>query len=323
MTTSRLPAPIVHVVLLLLALAAPGARAEYPDRPIRLVVPFAAGGGADALARPVAEGMSKVLGQPVVVDNRAGGDAAIGSAFVAKAAPDGYTILLANATAFSGAPYLRRNIGYDPVRDFTPISMVGMFPYFITVNNELPAKTLGEFVAYVRAHPGKVNYASGNAMGIIATAQLAAAEKLEMVHVPYKSEAPALPDLLGNRVQMTFNTGFIVPHVKEGRVRAIAAVLDERNEALPDVPTVAEAGYPSLAIRGWAAIVGPAGLPRDIQMKLSNAVNESLRMDGTKKLLAVQGFPGKGSTPQELDAFIKAQLESWGSAVKAAGIQAD
>jgi tripartite-type tricarboxylate transporter receptor subunit TctC len=223
----------------------------------------------------------------------------------------------------SGAPYLHKDIGYDPVRDFTPISMIGMFPYFLTVNNEFPAKNLRELVAYVRANPGKVNYASGNAMGIIATAQLAAAEKLEMVHVPYKGEAPAMPDLLSNRVQMIFNTGYIVPHVKEGRVRAIVAMLDERNDALPDVPTVAESGYPSLAIRGWAAVTGPAGLPRDIQMKLSNAVNESLRMESTKKLLALQGFPGKGSTPQELGEFIKAQLQSWGSAVKAAGIKPD
>lgn len=324
MTNARIPR-LARAVLLLLAftLGASGARADYPDKPIRFVVPFAAGGGADALARAVAEGMSRTLGQPVLIDNKAGGDATIGSAFVAKSAPDGYTILFASNTGFSGAPFLHRNIGYDPARDFTPISMVGMFPYFLTVNNDFPAKTLSELVAYVRAHPGKVNYASGNAMGIIATAQLAAAEKLDMVHVPYKGEAPAMPDLLSDRVQMIFNTGFIVPHVKDGRVRAIVAMLDERNDALPDVPTVAEAGYPGLAVRGWAAVVAPAGLPRDIQMKLSRAVNESLAMDGTRKLLAVQGFPGKGSTPQELGDFIRAQLVSWGAAVKAAGIQPD
>jgi tripartite-type tricarboxylate transporter receptor subunit TctC len=305
------------------ALLATAACAEWPEKPIRFVVPFAAGGGADSLARAVAEGMAKVLGQPVVIEDKPGGDATIGSLFVAKAPPDGYTILFASNTGLSGAPYLHKNIGYDPVKDFTPVSMIGMFPYFIVVNREFPAQNLRELVEYVRANPGKVNYASGNAMGIIATAQLAAAEKLEMVHVPYKGEAPAMPDLLSNRVQMIFNTGFIVPHVKEGRVRAIAAMLDERNDALPDVPTVSEAGYPSLAIRGWAAVVGPAGLPRDIQMKLSNAVNESLRMESTKKLLALQGFPGKGSTPAELADFIRAQLQSWGSAVMAAGIQPD
>ncbi|HWH40642.1 MAG TPA: tripartite tricarboxylate transporter substrate-binding protein [Usitatibacter sp.] len=312
-----------RLAVFIVAFAATWASAEYPDKPIRFVVPFAAGGGADALARAVADGMSKVLGQPVIVDDRPGGDATIGGIYVARSAPDGYTILFASNTGFSGAPFLHRNVGYDPVKDFTPISMLGMFPYFIVVNNEVPAKTLHELVEYARANPGKVNYASGNAMGIIATAQLAAAEKLQMVHVPYKGEAPAMPDLLGNRVQMIFNTGFIVPHVKEGRVRALAAMMDERNEALPDVPTVAEAGFPNLAVRGWASVVGPAGLPRDIQVKLSNAVNESLRMESTKKQLAVQGFPGKGSTPEALGEFIVAQLQSWGAAVKAAGIEPD
>jgi tripartite-type tricarboxylate transporter receptor subunit TctC len=307
----------------IVAFAATCAWAEYPDKPIRLVVPFAAGGGADAVARAVADGMSKVLGQPVIVDYRPGGDATIGGIHVAKSAPDGYTILYASNTGFSGAPFLHKNVGYDPVKDFTPISMLGMFPYFITVSSELPAKTLKEFVEYVRANPGKVNYASGNAMGIIATAQLVVAEKLQMVHVPYKGEASAMPDLLSNRVQMTFNTGFIVPYVKDGRVRVIAAMLDERNEALPDVPTVAEAGFPSLKIRGWASVVGPAALPREIQVKLSHAVNESLKTESVKKQLAVQGFPGKGSTPEELGEFVKVQLQSWGEAVKAAGIQPD
>jgi tripartite-type tricarboxylate transporter receptor subunit TctC len=311
------------ILVAMLALAAVAARADFPDKPIHFVVPFAAGGGADALARAVGGGMSKVLGQPVLIDNKGGGDATIGSAYVAKAAPDGYTILFGSNTGMSGAPALHRNIGYDPVRDFTPISMIGMFPYFLTVNRELPVKTLQELVDYARANPGKLNYASGNAMGIIATGQLAAAEKLDMQHVPYKGEAPAMPDLLSNRVQMIFTTGFIVPHVKDGRVRAIVAVLDERNDALPDVPTVVEAGFQYLSIRGWAAVFGPAGMPREVTAKLSAAVNEALRMADVKQQLALQGFPGKGSTPAELAEFTKVQLQSWAAAVKAAGIQPD
>jgi tripartite-type tricarboxylate transporter receptor subunit TctC len=313
----------LDAVFLAIALTSAIARAEYPEKPIHFVVPFAAGGGADALARAVGSGMAKVLGQPVIIDNKAGGDATIGSAYVANSPPDGYTILFGSNTGLSGAPALHRNIGYDAVKDFTPISMIGMFPYFLVVNPELPVKTLRELVDYARANPGKVNYASGNAMGIIATGQLVAAEKLDMTHVPYKGEAPAMPDLLSNRVQMIFNTGFIVPYVRDGRVRAIAAALDERNEALPDVPTMAEAGFPYIAIRGWAAVFGPAGLPLDITAKLSAAVNESLRMKDVRDQLALQGFPGKGSTPAELADFTKAQLQSWAAAVKAAAIQPD
>jgi tripartite-type tricarboxylate transporter receptor subunit TctC len=309
-------------VLFAVLLAGP-VRAEYPDKPIRFIVPFAAGGGADALARAVAHGMSIALRQSVVVESKPGGDAVIGTNFVARAPPDGYTILFGSNTGMSGAPALHKDVPYDPVRDFTPVSMVGMFPYFLVVNNDLPVRTLQQLVDYARANPGKLNYASGNAMGIIATGQLVATHKLDMVHVPYKGEAPAMPDLLSNRVQMIFTTGFIVPHVKEGRVRAIVAVLDERNDALPDVPTVSEAGFPGLSMRGWAAVFGPPGMPREITQKLSWAVNEALKMQSVKDQLAVQGFPGKGSTPAELAEITKAQLQSWGRAVKAAGIQPD
>lgn len=304
-----------------LAIAVAAAHAEYPEKPVHFVVPFAAGGGADALARAVADGMSKYLKQPVLVDNKPGGDATIAGQYVKAAAPDGYTILFGSNTGFSGAPALHKNVGYDPVSDFTPISMMGLFPYFLVVNRDLPAKSLRELVEYARAHPNTLNYASGNAMGIVGTGQLLAAEKLEMTHVPYKGEAPAMPDLFSNRVQMLFATNFIIPYVKDGRVRAIAAAMDERHEALPDVPTMSEAGYAYLSIRGWAGVFAPANLPHDIQAKLSAAVNESLKMASTRGQLATQGFPGKGSTPSELSEFTKAQLQSWGAAARAAGIR--
>jgi tripartite-type tricarboxylate transporter receptor subunit TctC len=269
----------------------------------------------------VADGMSKYLKQSVIVDNKPGGDATIAGQFVKAAPADGYTILFGSNTGFSGAPALHKNVGYDPVRDFTPISMMGLFPYFLVVNRDVPAKSLKELVDYARTHPNELNYASGNAMGIVGTGQLIAAEKLQMTHVPYKGEAPAMPDLLSNRVQMLFATNFIIPYVKDGRVRAIAAAMDERHEALPDVPTMSEAGFGYLSIRGWAAIFGPANLPRDIQAKLNAAVNESLKSPSTRDQLALQGFPGKGSTPAELLDFTRAQLQSWGAAARAAGIQ--
>ena len=303
------------------ALAASAAHADFPEKPVHFVVPFAPGGGADSLARAVAKGMADYLKQPVVVDNKPGGDATIASVYVKSAAPDGYTILFGSNTGFSGAPALHKDIGYDPVRDFTPISMMGLFPYFLAVNKDVPVKTLRELVDYARANPGKLNYASGNAMGIVGTGQIAAAEKLTMTHVPYKGEAPAMLDLLSGRVQMLFSTNFIIPYAKDGRVRVVVAAMDERHEALPDVPTVSESGFGYLAIRGWAAIFAPAGLPRDVQMKLNAAVNASLAMPSTRDALALQGFPGKGSTPQELAEFTKEQLASWAAGAKAAGIR--
>jgi tripartite-type tricarboxylate transporter receptor subunit TctC len=313
----------VTLLAIVLASIAPPARAEFPDKPIRLVVPFAAGGGADATARAIAEALSKSLRQPVLVENKPGGDSTIGSLYVAKSPPDGYTLLFGTNTGMSGAPVLHRNIGYDPVKDLTPISMCGLFAFFLVVNPEVPAKTLKELIDLARANPGKLNYATGNAMGIVGTSQLMAAEKLEMIHVPYKGEAAAMPDLLGNRVQMLFATGFIVPHVREGRVRAITAILDNRSAALPDVPTIAEAGFPELAIRGWAGFFGPAGMPRDITARLSREINDALRSQAVQDQMALQGFVGKASTPAELAAFTKSQLDLWGTAVQAAGIKPD
>jgi tripartite-type tricarboxylate transporter receptor subunit TctC len=326
--TGSIRMPIARLLRALLALLvssviATASYGEWPQKPIRLVMPFAAGGGASVIVRSVADGMSKVLGQPVVVENRPGADAIIGTALVAKAPPDGYTLLFAGNTALSAAPYLHRNIGYDPVKDFTPISMLGTIPFVLAVNSEVPAKTMRELVEYVRAHPGKVAYGSTSSLGIIVSAQLAKAEKLDMVHVPYKGEAPLMPDLLSNRVQIGFNSPLIAQYVQAGRLRALAAFQEERNDAFPDVPTVAEAGFAGIAIRAWAGIVGPAGLPRDIQAKLSHAVNESLRMESTITALAPLGFRGKGSTPQEMADVIDAQLRVWEQAVRDAGIQPD
>ena len=313
---------LVLLGLFLMAVVAP-AGAEFPDKPIRIVVPFAAGGGADAVARLIAEPMSKRLRQPVLVENKPGGDSTIGSASVAKSPPDGYTLLFGTNTGMSGAPVLHRNIGYDPVKDFAPVSRVGYFAFFIVVNPQVPAQNLRQLIDYARANPGKIAYASGNAMGIVGNAVIASAEKLDMIHVPYKGEAAAMPDLLANRVQTLFATGFIVPHVREGRVRAVAAVLDARSAALPDVPTLAEAGFPQLQIRGWAGLFAPAGAPAEIIARLSSAANEALLLPAVQEQLAQQGFIGKGSTPEELAAYTKAQLDLWAAAVKTAGLQPD
>ncbi len=297
------------------------AAAGYPDRPIRLIVPFAPGGGADATARIIAGELGRALQQPVVVENRPGGDSTIGAESVAKAAPDGYTLLFGTNTAMSGAPALRKNVPYEPLRDFTPISLIGRFSYFLVASNDFAPRSMKELVAYARANPGTVNYATGNAMGIVATAQLMASEKIDMVHVPYKGEAPALVDLMTNRVQIMFTTGYIIPHVKDNKVRAIATVLDERGGALPDVPTVSESGYPQISIRAWAGLFGPAHMPREVTRRLSKELTAVLQLASVQEQLAIQGFAGQGSTPEDLAEFTREQLQLWGRAVRDAGIK--
>lgn len=298
-----------------------GAAAGYPDRPIRFIVPFAPGGGADATARIIAAELGRVLREPVVVENRPGGDSTIGAEYVAKATPDGYTLLFGTNTAMSGAPAMRKNVPYDPLRDFTHISLIGRFSYFLVTSNDFAPRSMKELVAYARANPGKVNYATGNAMGIVATAQLMASEKLDMVHVPYKGEAPALVDLMTDRVQIMFTTGYIIPHVKDGKVRAIATVLDERGGALPEVPTVSESGYPQISIRAWAGLFGPARMPRDVTQRLSRELTAVLQLPAVQEQLALQGFMGQGSTPEELADITREQLQLWGRAVREAGIK--
>ena len=308
---------------LLFASVLPGvcAATGFPDRTIRLIVPFAPAGGADATARIIAEQLGRALGQAVVVENKPGADSTIGADYVAKSAPDGYTLLFGTNTAMSGAPALRKNLPYDPVRDFTHISLIGRFSYFLVTSNDFGPRTLKDLVAYARAHPGKVNYATGNAMGIVATAQLMTSEKIDMVHVPYKGEAPALVDLMTDRVQVMFTTGYIIPHVKDNKVRAIATVLDERGSALPEVPTVAESGYPQISIRAWAGLFGPAHMPRDVTQRLSKELTAVMQLPGVREQLAVQGFAGQGSTPEELAEITREQVQLWGRAVREAGIK--
>ena len=308
------------LAFLLVASLACGA-AGYPDRPVRLIVPFAPGGGADATARIVAEYLGRALQQPVVVESKPGGDSTIGAEYVAKSTPDGYTLFFGTNTAMSGAPAMRKNVPYDPVRDFTPISLIGRFSYFLVTSNDFAPRTMKDLVAYARANPGKVNYATGNAMGIVATAQLMTSEAIDMVHVPYKGEAPALVDLMTNRVQLMFTTGYIIPHVKDHKVRAIATVLDERGVALPEVPTVGESGYPQISVRAWAGLFGPAGMPRDVTQRLSREMIALMRLPAVQEQLALQGFAGQGSTPEELAETTREQLQLWGRAVREAGIK--
>lgn len=303
---------------------APALRAQgsYPAKPIKLVVSFPAGGSADATARTVAQAISEVVGQPLVVENRAGADGLIAGDVVAKAPADGYTLLFATATGLTAAPVIHKSIPYDPIASFSPIARVGTFVQILLVHESVPVKTLTELVAYARANPGKLSYGTGTGSAIFATAQLAQLAKLDMVHVPYKGDAPLLADAIPGRVQLMFGAGGPwVPHVRSGKLRALGVLMPDRSPLLPDVPTMAEAGYPEMTIKSWAGVVGPAGLPRAIVERMNSAVLTALAKPEVRDQLHRGAFSPEGSTPEEFGTFLKDQLNVWRGVAKVAGME--
>jgi tripartite-type tricarboxylate transporter receptor subunit TctC len=300
------------------------APAQYPNKPVRLVLQFPAGGIADAVARILAQSLSQNLGQPVIVDNRPGADGAIAGEAVMKAAPDGYTLLLGTNSTLSAVPTMRKNPPYHPVTDLTPISMVGRFLFFVYTRVDVPAKTLAEFVTYARANPGKLNYGTGNTTSILATAQFKSLAGIDMLQVPYKGDAPAATDLLGGRVELVI--GSTMPGLaltKEGKLRALATLQPRRSPHLPEVPTMAEAGFPEYSVTSWAGVFGPAKLPPPVVERLTREINAILRRPEVKEQIERQAFEVEASTPEELGAFVKEQLEVWRRAVREAGIPLD
>jgi len=298
-----------------------GVHAQYPNRAIRFVVPFPPGGGADYLARVLAQPLTQALGQQWVVDNRGGADGALAAVLVAKAPADGYTLFLGTNSALSAVPAMRRNPPYDAIADFTPIGMLGRFTFFLYVRPDLPARTVSELVAYTRANPGKLNYGSGNTVSIVAAAQFAIQAGLDMAHVPYKGDAQATTDMLAGQIQMAFMTP--VPAfslVKEGRLRAIAVLLPQRSSLAPEVPTIAEAGMPGVSIMPWLGVLGPAQLPPDILARLSRELNSVLARADIRDALGRQGFEVQPSTPGQLGAYMKDQLQLWKRVVREAQI---
>jgi tripartite-type tricarboxylate transporter receptor subunit TctC len=301
------------------------AAAQYPSKPIRLVVPFPPGGAADLTARVVATPLGAQLGQPVILDYKAGADGAIAGNDVKGSAPDGYTLLFGTITGMCAAPVLRKVPPYDALADFTPIALVGKFGFFVFTNAEsVPAKTLDELIAHIRANPGKLNYGTGNSTSILASAQLAHAEKLDIAHIPYKGDAQASADLLGGRIQVLIGTpGTLTPHVKEGRVRVLATLLPSRSPLLPEAPTMAEVGQKGISIQPFAAIYGPAKLPRDLVERLAREVQIAMAKPEVKEGVARHAFEAQSSTPAELAELHRAQLEIWRRSVKEVGIVPD
>jgi tripartite-type tricarboxylate transporter receptor subunit TctC len=303
------------------AAAAPPAAAQYPAKPIRLIVPFPPSGAAELAARTWSNALGQGLGQTVVVEARPGGDGVIAADAVLKAPADGYTLFFGTNTAMSWVPATRKAPPYDPVADFTAISDVGRFGFFLFSSPTVPATTVAELVAYIRANPGKLNYGTGNAFSIMTTAQFRTAEKLDIVHVPYKGDAPLTIDLLGGRVQMAFATpGTALAQVKEGKLRALATLLPNRSPLMPDVPTLAEAGLASVSLTAWGGLFGPARMPREVVDRLAREMAVAMKRPDVRDGLDRIAFEARSSSPEELAALVKSQLEIWRRAVQEVGI---
>jgi tripartite-type tricarboxylate transporter receptor subunit TctC len=305
-----------------LAVISAAAFAQYPSKPVRLIVPFPPGGAAELGARIFAQPLGQALGQPVVIETKPGADGAIAADTTMKAAPDGYTLLYATNTAFSWVPAVRKDPPYDPVSDFTPVSMVGQFGFFVFSHPSVPATNMRELIAHIRANPGKLNYASGNSTSMVSTAQLVQREKLDVVHVPYKGDGPLMIDLIGGRVQFAIATpGTAAPQVKEGKLRVLATLLPSRSPLLPEAPTMSEAGLQPMSVTPWGAVYGPKGLPREFVERLSRELVALLKRPEVREAFGKLAFEPRGSTPEELAAFTKEQLAVWRRAVADAGIK--
>jgi tripartite-type tricarboxylate transporter receptor subunit TctC len=312
------------VLLALIAAFAGSAAAQYPSRPVRLVVPFPPGGAADLAARVMVQPFSQALGQPIVIDNKAGADGAIAGTEVQRAAPDGYTLLFGTNTGMCAAPAMRKAPPYDPIADFTPVAMVGKFGFFVFVHASVPATNMAELIAYVRQNPGKLNYGSGNSTSIFTTAQLVQNERLEIQHIPYKGDAPASADLVAGRVQLLIGTpGTTLPHVKDGKVRALATLLPSRSPLLPEAPTMVEAGQQPIGVQPFAGIYGPAKMPREIVERLARDVAAVMARQEVKDGVGRYAFEAQSSTPEQLLEFHKAQLEIWRGSARELNLVSD
>jgi len=309
--------------LLLLALALSfNAAAQYPTKPIRLIIHFPAGGSTDLVSRVLAQELTPSLGQPVVVENRTGADGAIAASVVMQSPPDGHTLFVATNTPMMQVPLLSKNPPYDPLTAFAPISLVGRYTFLLVTTPQLPAKTMAEFIAYARANPGKLNFATYSGASQIAYAQIVKTSKVDMLRVPYKGEAPSVADLLGGQIHAVFATPTsTLSHIRDGRLRVLATTLPTRWPLLPEVPTTVEAGLPPITVEFFAALYGPAKLPPEIANRISREVNAVMAKPQIREQIDKQGFSLAGSTPAELATFMKQQLAAWKQGFDDAGIK--
>jgi tripartite-type tricarboxylate transporter receptor subunit TctC len=298
--------------------------AAWPDRPLKLIVPFPAGSSTDIIARLLGQRLATKLGQQVVIENRVGASGSIGADAVAKAAPDGYTLGIATASTHALAMSLNTNLPYDPVKDFAPVGMIGGQPYVLVIYPGLGPKTLGELIALAKTKPGTLNYGSA---GVASLAHLAAAlfanqAGISLTHVPYKSSAQSVTDMIAGRLDMQFAT--IAPtlaNIRDGKLRALATSGAKRSAALPDVPTVAESGLPGYEAVLWVAMVTPAGTPTAITTRLNRELNDILKAADTREALAAQGVEAEPGTPEAVTQRIKTDIDKWRGVVAKSGIK--
>jgi tripartite-type tricarboxylate transporter receptor subunit TctC len=314
------------VTTLLLGLAfAAGAAAAYPEKPVRVIVAYPAGGTTDIVARIVSTRLTEKLGQPFIVDNRSGAGGNIGTEAAAKAAPDGYTLLLASiAQAINSTTY--KKLPFDFVNDFAPISMAATSPNVLAVNPNVPAKDLEELLALLRANPGKYNFGSTSLGGSphMSGELMKVMAHVDIVHVPYRGAAPMLTDLIGGQIQMGFdNLPSSIGHIRSGAIRAIAVTTAQRSPSAPEIPTMAESGLPGYEVSGWFGLMAPAKTPRPIIEQLHKAVAEIVREEGTRAKLLDLGAEPVGDTPEEYAAVIKAEVGKWTKVVAATGVKVE
>jgi tripartite-type tricarboxylate transporter receptor subunit TctC len=319
-----------HCVALLIALAfglcARDAEAQaFPNRPLKMVVGFSAGGGTDVVARIVANKMGEILGQSVVVENRGGASGMIGAEAVAKAAPDGYTLMMGSQTTYAVAPNLYRKFAFDPAKEFVGVALTGASPLVVVVNPSSPIHTIKDLIAMAKAKPGTINFGSG---GLGTTPHMAGElfsmlAGIKMVHVAYRGEAPAINDVIAGQVQVIFaNLSAVIGNVRGGTLRALAVTSAQRSPSAPEIPTVAEAAIPGFEAATWFGIVAPAGTPHDILVKLNGAARRALADQDTGKRFLELGMTNGSSSPEELDAYIKSEIAKWSKVITDADIKA-
>jgi tripartite-type tricarboxylate transporter receptor subunit TctC len=308
-----------------LATAGHAQTARFPDKPIRMVVGFTAGGGTDVVARILAQKMSESLGQSVLVENRPGASGMIAGEMVAKSAPDGYTVMMGTQTTYAVAPTLYRKTTLDPARDFSGIAMSAVSPLVLVVNPAVPAHSVNDIIAMAKAKPGGINYGSG---GLGTTPHMCgelfqAMAGIKLAHIAYRGEAPAINDLLGGQIPFMFsNLSAIVGNVRAGQLRAVGVTSATRAPALPDVPTLAETGLPGFDAATWFAVVAPAGTPLDIRQRLNAEVKRALALPDVKQRYADLGMTAEDSTPEHVDGYIKSEIAKWTKVIRDADIKA-